>query len=56
MLYNMVLVSAIHQHESAIGIHGSPPTPPLPPSPALWVVPEPLSELPAPYSPFPRVV
>ena len=24
--YNIVLVSAIHQHESAIGIHMSPPS------------------------------
>ena len=26
MLYNVVWVSAVHQHESAIGIHMSPPT------------------------------
>ena len=26
MLYNIVLVSAIHQHESATGIHMSPPS------------------------------
>ena len=26
MLYNVVLVSAIHQRESAIGIHMSPPS------------------------------
>ena len=26
MLYNIVLVSAIHQHESARGIHVSPPS------------------------------
>ena len=26
LLYNFVLVSAIHQHESAIGIHPSPPS------------------------------
>ena len=26
MLYNVVMVSAIHQHESAIGIHMSPPS------------------------------
>ena len=34
MLYNIVLVSAIHQHESAIGIHMSPPSWPslLPPT------------------------
>ena len=36
LLYNIVLVSAIHQHESAIGIHMSPPswTSLLPPTPA----------------------
>lgn len=39
----MGLVSAIHQHESAIGIHVSPPT--CTPIPPLWVVPEPLSSL-----------
>ena len=32
MMYNIVLVSAIHQHESAIGIHVSPPSH-LPPDP-----------------------
>ena len=26
LLYNIVLVSAIHQHESATGIHMSPPS------------------------------
>ena len=26
LLYNIVLASAIHQHESAIGIHMSPPS------------------------------
>ena len=26
LLYNIVLVSGIHQHESAIGIHISPPS------------------------------
>lgn len=35
MLYSIVLVSAIHQQESAIGIHMSPPEPPshFPPHP-----------------------
>jgi len=32
MLYSIVLVSAKHQYESAIGIHMSPPT-----SLSLWV-------------------
>ena len=26
LLYNIVLVSAVHQHESVIGIHMSPPS------------------------------
>ena len=45
MLYNIVLVSAIHQHESAIGIHMShPPLPryPIKPPPASY----PISRLP----------
>ena len=39
-----MLVSAVHQHESAIGIHMSPPS--LPPIPPLWVVTEHQIELP----------
>jgi len=36
LLYNVVLVSAIHQHGSAIGIHMSPPSSAsLPPHPSL---------------------
>ena len=33
LLYNVVLLSAIHQHESAIGIHTSPPSQMYHPSP-----------------------
>ena len=34
LLYNIVLVSATHQHDSAIGVHTSPPSwPSLPPPP-----------------------
>ena len=35
MLYNVVLVSAIHHHESATGIHLSSPHPEPPPPPPL---------------------
>ena len=60
MLYNVVLVPAIHQHESAIGIHMCPPSYTSLPPPSLSH-PSRLSqstgvELPAPYSKFPLAV
>ena len=60
MLYNIVLVSAIHQHESDIGIHMPPPSstslPPPTPSPPLQVVTEPWFEFPESYSKFPLAI
>ena len=43
MLYNIVLISALHQHESAIGIHMSPPSstsfpPPTPSHPSVFFI------------------
>ena len=57
-LYNVVLVSAIHQHESAIGMHVSlPPWTSLPPHiPPLLVVTEHQTELPVLYSNFPLAI
>ena len=53
-----MLVSAIHQHESAIGTHLSPPSwtslPPPTPSHPSRLSPSPRSELPASHSKFPR--
>ena len=43
LLYNIVVVFAIHRHESAIGTHVSPHTEPPPtslPILSLWLVPE----------------
>ena len=59
MLYNVLLVSDVHQHESVPGIHvpallGLPPTPhPIPP---LWAVTERQVELPELHSSFPLAV
>ena len=60
MLYNIVLISAVHQLESAVGIHMSPPSGSslLPPTPSH---PSRLSqstrfELPASYSKFPPTI
>ena len=53
MLYNVVLVSAEHQHEPTTGIHMSPPSNRIPP---LQVVTEHLGELPASHSKFPQAV
>ena len=55
MLYSIVLVSAIYQHESAIGIHTSPRShrPPTSHPPPLSVVTEPRFEFPEPYSKSP---
>ena len=58
-MYNIVLVSAIHQHESAIGIHMSPrssasPTPH--PIPSIQVVTEHQFELLESYSKFPLAI
>ena len=47
-----MLVSAKHQHESAIGIAVSPPSH-LPPIPLLWVVIEPRCEFPESHGKFP---
>ena len=48
MLYSLVLASAVHHHESATGMHMSPPS--LPSLPSLWVVPEHRVEPPMSYS------
>ena len=53
MLYNIVLVSAIHQHESAINIHISPSSfPPTPYHPSRWSQSTGF-KLPVSYSKFP---
>ena len=44
LLYNIVVVFAIHQHESAMGVgahlsHHPEPLSHLPPHPKLWVLP-----------------
>ena len=59
LLYNIVLVSAIYQHESAIGIHislllESPSH--LPHHPTPLVVTEPQFEFPEPFSKFPLAI
>ena len=55
--YNIVFVSAIHRHESGIGIHMSPPSwTSLPPSyPSRWSQ-STKFELPASYSKFPLAI
>ena len=59
MLYNVLLVSDVHQHESVPGIHvpallNLPPTShPIPP---LWVVTKPQVELPVLHSNFPLAI
>ena len=59
LVYNIKLVSAIHQHESAVGVHVSPPSwsslPPSTQSPAQ-VVTEPQAELPESYGKFPPAI
>ena len=57
MLYNIVLVSAIQQGESAVSIYTSPPSssPPLP-TPPLEVVTEYRLELSVLYSSFPLAI
>ena len=56
LFYNIVLVSARHQRESALGIHMSPPFTSLPPSapfhPSRWSQ----FELPVSYSRFPMPI
>ena len=60
MLYNIVLVSAIHHHESVIGIHMSPPfgtsLPPSIPSHPSRLSPHTRFEFPASYSKLPLAV
>ena len=50
MLYNAAFASAMHQHESAMDVHTSPPS--IPP---LWVVTEHQFELPEPWGKSPRL-
>ena len=58
MLYRIFLFSVKSQHESAIGIHISPPFWTSLPSPSwpLYVATEPLSEFPEPYIKFPLAI
>ena len=58
MLYNVVLVFTIQQHESAVSIHVPPPLgpPSRRPIPPLQVITEPQAELPGLHSGFPSAV
>ena len=56
MPHTIVLVPAIHQHESATGIRVSPPSRASHPIPALEVVTEPRFQLPDSYSKSPQAL
>ena len=60
MLYNVVLVSAVPQHESALCVHRSPPSwasfPLTAPTPPLRVITEPRAERFVLYSNFPLAI